>query len=129
MDRKPMPGDVVILVGSYSLCRKGDIGVIEGWVGKPQKEYLVVFRPLVFRGLPSGILTRIKAVMDSGEAPASEAELVCCSGGPAPRIRAEELKPWPHDYELTCWRWRDIPRQDGAENYNIRVPAWTWEGK
>lgn len=126
----PKPGDVVILDGEYCGCERGDQGTIEGIVGVAQDEYLVCFHvaPAPFRGSP-GFVSRLETSMTSGIMPAADQEIVSCSGGPALYIKAADLKPCPYMHHQIFWKWKDLPRAGGGEDYRLQVPSWIWEGR
>ena len=126
MNNQPMPGDVVILSGEYSLCKPGDMAVIEGVVGLAQEEYLVCFKcnGQAFRGKASfgGMLETMITAGAIGD------EIVSCSGGPALYINIRDLTMLPYEHEQLFWKWKDLPRAGGGEDYKLKVQAWAWEG-
>ena len=126
-DHWPMPGDVVILSGEYSLCKPGDMAVIEGWIGVPQEEYLVCFRcnGQAFRGRTSFIGMLESQITTGITGPGG---VVSCSGGPALYIKGRNLVMLPYEHEQLFWKWKDLPRADGGEDYRLKVQAWAWEG-
>lgn len=117
LDLVPMPGDAVILRGRYTGIRPGSVGIINGVVGEARDEYLVTWNLYgggAFRG-PSfrGSMGR---------------ETVSASGGPVPWVRAIELRPAGR-HVARFWRWRDLPRAGGGEEYELEVNLWEWTAK
>ena len=120
---RPMPGDFVApgpdFTGDYWDYPRRAGGIVNGWVGHEADEYLVIFGAEsagAFRGPSHSSLGPRAAVS------------VDCSGGPAVRIPARELKPGPNRY-AHFWRWLDRPRADGHSPFRLLVPGWVWDVK
>jgi hypothetical protein len=111
---QPQPGDAVRLDSTtYYGAREGAIAIIDSthydWEGR----CLIVFAASAFRGKASKY----------SDGP----EFVSCSGGPCPLVRLADLKP-AGMREQRFWRWIDLPRADGGEDYRRTVPLWSWDG-
>ncbi len=100
----PMPGDAVRLVGQYSGAKFGSIAILDGAIGFAEDSYMAVFAPSAFR----------------------DAREVSCSGGPAPYVACDELRPTGEMIAQLFWRWKDLPRAGGGEHYLLEVPLWDW---
>jgi hypothetical protein len=114
-DRQPMPGDVVRLTRDWSICKAGQLAVIEGKVGEARDDFMVNFCYSAFRG-PNSIYAL------------DQSEHVSCSGGPVPFLKPTALQPTGETIAFTFWRWKDAPRANGGEKYVLVVPVWEWDG-
>jgi hypothetical protein len=111
----PMPGDAVRLTRDWSFVKAGQIAIIGGVIGERRNEYLICFAYSAFRG-PNSKYSEDRT------------EFVSCSGGPAPYIPTSVLRPTGQLHNVTFWRWIDLPRADGGQNYQLDVPLWEWDG-
>ncbi|GEA16717.1 hypothetical protein E308F_29630 [Moorella sp. E308F] len=117
-DKKyPRGGDVVRLAAPWKWggLKKGAIGIIEGYTDQEYKDAVrIIFNVWsCFRGKSSKYNT--------------SSEFVECSGGPGTiATPVSELKPTNETIQLKVWRWKDIPREAGGEEYFVTVPIWEW---
>lgn len=109
-DGYPMVGDAVILTAEWSLCRPGQIGIINGLVGRAPEELHITWNYSAYR---------------------SDQE-VSCSGGPGTlcldyrRLIRRVCKT----VDIRFWRWRNgFPEGGGGEDYMMAVPLWEWDGQ
>lgn len=113
----PMPGDAVMIIGEQPDCLKSNpIGIIGGTVNHPKDDYSVTFnlhKGAAFRGKSSAYSNKL--------------EVVECSGGPSYLICRDELIYTGATVNATFWRWQDVPRAYGGENYVMTVPLWLWK--
>lgn len=107
--KRPMPGNLVRIFNSQDcLIKDSSFGVIEGIVGEFRDEYLVCFNAYsVFR----------------------DKDIVSASGGPAFFIKVSELKETAETKERPFWKWKDLPRADGGEQYTVTETVWDFTRK
>jgi hypothetical protein len=109
----PQPGDAVRLDTAWWGAAEGSIAIIDGSHYDPSTDTaLLVFGASAFRGPAGGRYD-------------NRQEIVCCSGGPCPRIALSALQPTGNTRPVNFWRWRDMPRAGGGENYTLDVPLWS----
>lgn len=104
LHQMPMPGDAVRLIGRYTGVKFGSIAILDGAIGFAEDSYMAVFAASAFR----------------------DARVVSCSGGPAPYVACDELQPTGEMITQLFWRWKDLPRANGGEQYLLEVPLWDW---
>lgn len=114
---RPEAGDVVRLDGDWWGAETGSHGVINGGDHYGPDDAMVVFN------LYGGAAFRGPA---SAHAP-DQRPSVSCSGGPCPAIPKKDLR-YVGTVEQRFWRWKDIPRADGGEEYTETVSLWSWAG-
>ncbi len=108
----PMPGDLVRIFGYWEVP-DGTLGVIDGLIGRPDDEMLVIFRPSgAFRG--------------GGGFKFSPSVVASASGGPGLYAPKEALEPTGEMHEFWFWRWREWAEGDGGMDYKLAVPVWDW---
>lgn len=99
----PQPGDVVRSM-SGDFPKAGSHGVINGTLNAREDKVSVCFAASAFR----------------------DDNIVSCSGGPVPFIKATELI-WSGEFiNREFWRWRDLPQANGGFHYFLSVPVWYW---
>jgi hypothetical protein len=75
-----------------------------------------VFGASAFRGSSHGLVG------------APSGHYVSCSGGPCPCIPVEDLT-YVGRTTQRFWRWHDIPRAGGGEDFELEVNLWSWKGE
>ena len=112
MERVPMPGDAVRAMNSDRiLVRNGQVGVINGTVGKACNSYMVTFGPTSLFWGPAY----------KGDFP----EYVRIDGAPLWEINATDLAATEETHEFLFWRWKSRPqRSGGKKTYALKVPMW-----
>lgn len=106
----PLPGDAIRLASRWRwaepMVKVGEIGVLDGLVGKPGPGGSICFRARPFR----------------------DDTVVRSSGGPATIwTSVDELTRTDDTKTLSVWEWRDgIARAHNSVGYTITVPVWDW---
>jgi hypothetical protein len=113
---KPNGGEAVRLAApwKWGMLPPGSIGIIDGVTDEECEESAsIVFNFSAFRGKSSKY----------SQGP----EYCSCSGGPATiATPVDELKPTNETHTYTAWRWKDLPRANGGESFQVTVPLWEW---
>jgi hypothetical protein len=115
---RPSPGDAVRIrkptSGWWSVgVKDGAIGIINGVVGTYPDHLEITFNYSAFRG--------------PNNARSGGPEYVSVSGGPGSMFTPiAELSATDETAEIWFWRWKDIPRAQGGEHYQLAVPLWEW---
>lgn len=106
----PLAGDAIRLAAPWRWAarsvRVGDMGVLDGFVGKPSEQGSVIFHARSFR----------------------DDHVVSSSGGPGTiSTPITELTRTEDTTTMTVWQWRDgIAGAGKGIEYAITVPVWDW---
>jgi hypothetical protein len=116
----PQGGDAVVTTEGcwpWGLLPAGKIGIIGGRVGEEITDGCsITFNYSAFRG------------RSSKYAPASDPIYVQVSGGPGTILTpVSQLEPTGEKVSVWFWRWQDIARAHGGEQYRLDVPLWRWK--
>lgn len=107
---KPQPGDAVLLTGPWFGAKVGQVGVIDGIIGRAPEDLEITFNPSAFR----------------------DDQSVSVSGGPGTMgLEASRLKPTGRKHFQSFWRWKkgELPGAGNSEYYQLEVPLWEWDGQ
>ena len=109
----PKPGDAIRLDSPFWGAPEGSFAIIDGCATYPEPYLMVTFGASAFRG-PNSAYSH------------DQTAYVSCSGGPCPPVNPASLS-LIGTHVVTFWRWKDLPRAGGGENYQLEVPLWSWK--
>lgn len=114
----PMPGDAIRFIDETSpkpFCYS-DIGVLNGTIGVPQKQYRVTFRMIATWWDKLSCFGDIKKVRVSGALTVSN-------------ISTSELFFTGVSCPVPSWWWQGILNPHENDRYKTAVPVWNWHGQ